>query len=582
MNRLGTAAGVLVWLLQCQSGSAQPSISSVANSASYSTSVAQGSIFVVFGFGLGPATLVQTPTYPLTTQLAGTSVKVVAGGTTFPCPIFYTSATVLAAVLPSKTPVGEGSLTVTYNGRTSFSVFIRVAKSAVGIYTLTSSGMGGGIVTGDGYVTKSLLHSARRGEIVTAWATGMGPIEGSDADVPTPGSIFNAEVFVGDRSAKVSYAGRSGCCPGLDQIAFEVPDAPQSCVVPLSIRTSGGSSNFVTLPIADGAQCSNPPPGVPTEFLTRATNGEPLSIGHFSIGPVSILQGAGFSFVQGLAAQLSRALHARVSEADVSRLVRAYRVGNMAQVRRTMAQFAPQLKAADPRTRNVIRAAISGDSQGAGARFGKSSGIGVLTAQLASDFPGAGTCTVVQNLPLGGGIKSSALDAGNTLTVDGPAGRKTMTRIASGQYQALMGTGVSPTSTTTGLYTISGTGGANLGAFSVSLNITSTLVWTNKAAVNTVDRTRPLTVTWSGGPVPGYIVIGGATRSSERAALFICAEDSRKGTFSIPEFVLSALPSAAGTLFLAPHPMNKQVQVPGLDLAFISEGSYDARDVAFQ
>ena len=46
--------------------------------------IAQGSIFVVFGQELGPATLVQVSSFPLPTSqgLAGTSIRVTVGGTT--------------------------------------------------------------------------------------------------------------------------------------------------------------------------------------------------------------------------------------------------------------------------------------------------------------------------------------------------------------------------------------------------------------------------------------------------------------------------------------------------------------------
>src|SRR5579862_4862690 len=88
---------ILLFILSV-SALAQPSIGGIANSASYAVSpsdangnpigpnsIAQGSIFVIFGTNLGPAALVQAPGLPLGTSLPssnGTSVSVTSGGQT--------------------------------------------------------------------------------------------------------------------------------------------------------------------------------------------------------------------------------------------------------------------------------------------------------------------------------------------------------------------------------------------------------------------------------------------------------------------------------------------------------------------
>src|SRR5437879_5148802 len=77
--------------------SAQPKISGLVNAASYTAAaldsagnpignnnVAQGAIFVIFGSGMGPASLVSNTGLPLTTSLPdanGTSVTVTSGQT---------------------------------------------------------------------------------------------------------------------------------------------------------------------------------------------------------------------------------------------------------------------------------------------------------------------------------------------------------------------------------------------------------------------------------------------------------------------------------------------------------------------
>src|SRR5215467_13247541 len=81
-----------------------PFVESVNNAADYKTTIAQGSLFVVFGTGLGPATLTEISALPLPPQLAGTQVTVTSGNTKLTCPMIYTSAQQIAAILPSNTP----------------------------------------------------------------------------------------------------------------------------------------------------------------------------------------------------------------------------------------------------------------------------------------------------------------------------------------------------------------------------------------------------------------------------------------------------------------------------------------------
>jgi len=83
---------ILMLLLFASAGNAQqPAVGGAVNSASFAKSdlpngsLAQGSIFSVFGSNMGPAALAQSTSFPLPTELAGTSVQVTVGGTTVDC-----------------------------------------------------------------------------------------------------------------------------------------------------------------------------------------------------------------------------------------------------------------------------------------------------------------------------------------------------------------------------------------------------------------------------------------------------------------------------------------------------------------
>jgi uncharacterized protein (TIGR03437 family) len=532
---------------------------------------------VVFGSGIGPEQLVQVSAYPLPPSLAGTSARVTVNGVALTCPMVYTSARQMAAILPSNTPVGDGVLTISFGGATAAPTPIHVVSGAFGTYSVGSSGLGPGIITGVDYLVKTPAKPAKAGETVILWGTGLGPVTGDEAAGPAIGQFSGVEVFVGTKSAKIIYAGRSGCCAGLDQIAFTIPDTGASCFVPVAVRSATVTSNFVTLPLSGGGEpCVNPAPGLPAALLSRAAAGEQLNVGALAVGPVGNLQRAGFSSPQALAAQLSKLMHTHVKPADVGRLMQAYRAGDTKTVRTVMAKY-PQARAVRADAMALVQAALAASQEGAFASFERLSHLEAFSPEFASNVPAVSTCMVVQNYPLNSPSKSHSLDAGATLTVNGPPGQAVMTAASPGQYQANFGS-LAGSKTPSGTYTVTGRGGKDVGPFTVSLNVGNELLWTNKSSISLVERSGPLTLTWTGGPVPGHVMIGGSTGHRT----FLCVEDTQKGTFTIPQFVLGALtPSQHGALFISPHPLDRQVTIPGLDLAYIMDGSADPLSLEF-
>ena len=245
------------------SADALPQIRSIVNAASYAQSglpnsgIARGSVFVVFGSDLGPEDLVQTTGFPLQTSLGGTSVRVTVGTTTVDALLLYAWKNQVSAILPSATPEGIGLLEVTYNGHTGQAGAFRVVRSSPGILTQNQSGAGQALAMNFNSATdqprNSLSRPAKTGQVVTAWATGLGPIAGSDAVVPVSGDLnLNLQLWVGGKPATVRYKGRSGCCSGVDQITFEVPAGVSGCYVPMLAQVDTVVSNFTTISVADG------------------------------------------------------------------------------------------------------------------------------------------------------------------------------------------------------------------------------------------------------------------------------------------------------------------------------------------
>jgi uncharacterized protein (TIGR03437 family) len=99
--------------------------------------IAQGSIFIIGG---APGPLSQSTAsqaVPLQTTLAGVTVTVTVGNVTTQAIPYYVSPTEITAILPSKTPVGEATITVT-SGEMSVSGSTTVVPSAFGIATVST------------------------------------------------------------------------------------------------------------------------------------------------------------------------------------------------------------------------------------------------------------------------------------------------------------------------------------------------------------------------------------------------------------------------------------------------------------
>ena len=120
---------------------AAPAVAGVYNAASWvvpqqtNSGIAQSALFTVTGTGLGPATIQHANSYPLPTTegLAGTTIQVRVNGVTKNCIMIYSRNTQVAAILPSPTPVGTGTLTLSYQGAES-SIAIQVLAANFGTF----------------------------------------------------------------------------------------------------------------------------------------------------------------------------------------------------------------------------------------------------------------------------------------------------------------------------------------------------------------------------------------------------------------------------------------------------------------
>lgn len=515
---------------------AQPAILTVTNSASNiiqglpNSSIAQGSIFVVYGTGLGPANISVAPSAFQSATLSGTSVAVTVGGTTVNALMYYTSATQVAALLPSDTPTGTGTITVTYNNQNSSAATMTVVGSNLGIFTVASTGDGAGIVTYPDYSLVSPLKAANcggpdttcgaanPGDTLILWATGVGPISGNDASGAGLGvnmPNIPLKLWVGGVQASVTYQGRSGCCVGEDQIVFTVPNnVPTGCAVPLMVQIGDQISNNVLMPVANGSRTCPlvrndlAPSGV--EAIEQlVTDGTPPRAGTINLAHIST---GGKAFADG--AQLQ------------------------------FAQFTSIL----PGTPLFFASWL--DTQPDGTCLVYNNGSGHLSS------------------PLTGG---NLLDAGSSFSLTGPQGNVQLMP-NSGSPTPFNSTGAF---LVPGDYTISGTGGADIGSFSGKITIPAASTLTSPAPSGTITRTDGLPVTWTPGTGELQIKVASCVDSPVNntcnvGAAVTCNVRASAGAFTIPPYILEALPASSfAGVVLSSHSV-ASFTATGLDVGSIA------------
>jgi uncharacterized protein (TIGR03437 family) len=497
----------------------QPSVAAggILNVASYTPSalpgggIAQGSIFVVFGTNLGPAVLQQAGAFPLPSTLGGTSIKITSGGVTANAVMIYTSAGQVSAILPSAVPVGSATLTVTYNGQTSPSASFQVVANSFGTFTLNQAGNGPGVITDVNYSVFGLTTAANPSDPAIIWGTGLGAVSGAEANAPLPGDLANipVEVLVGTEKAALTYRGRSGCCAGLDQIVFTVPNV-SGCHVPVVLKIGNTVSNFTTIAVAPkGSRTCSDPGGPSATDLAKY-----VQQGGVSIGAVALIR-----------------VNANITIPIFGAVTTSTDAGAATFNRYTAAQL------------NSSQNPFNSTNYG---------------ACVVTWFRGGTATTADPVLP-------ASLDAGASLAVKGPNGTKQMTKVAStGSYTGDFGTSTGgipglPSAAgflDAGAYSVTGTGGKDVGAFSASIAVPPPLTWTNRDSISSVVRAQGQLITWSGGDSTGTVQItGSSTTGSSKdsyGAVFTCNAKASDGRFTIPASVLLSLPpsvvvSAGGT-----------------------------------
>jgi uncharacterized protein (TIGR03437 family) len=425
--------------------------------------------------------------------------------------MYYVSPAQLAAVLPTATPVGTGTLTITYRGVISAPAPIQVVPSALGINNYSN---GVGVATdASTFALLTYTNSGTPGQTIVLWTTGLGadPADSDTAYTTTPHKVPTPlQIYIGGVQANILYQGSSGY-PGINQIDLVIPKtAPTGCWIPVAAVAGGVVSNVVTISIAKaGGVCVDPPTGLTGNQITPP-NGQALKA-----GLVSLIQTN--SPGKGTARTLTNSANAAFE----------------------------QYTGLYP-SRNPV-------SPG-----------GCLLTQQPTPVP-------FPNIV--------GLDTGD-ITITGPSGGPITLKSQGikGAFYEILAADAIPASG--GTFTFQGAGGKDVGPFTSVLHLTSPLLtWTNLAEAATIDRTKGLLVTWSGGN-PGTYVYVTATSTSPGLQLlggYTCLVPIDAGQFTVPDYILSGLPAGTGGAALQNY-VYSTLSAGGIDIGVsLADISYSVR-----
>jgi hypothetical protein len=100
-----------------------------------------------------------------------------------------------------------------------------------------------------------------------------------------------------------------------------------------------------------------------------------------------------------------------------------------------------------------------------------------------------------------------------------------------------------------GTYTITGPGGTQVGPFTATATIPTSLTVPNLSSLTSINRATPLTVNWTGTGFDQVIIriqTGVLTTATTRLVDVTCAVPAAPGTYTVPAAALAYLPAGSG------------------------------------
>jgi hypothetical protein len=409
--------------------------------------------------------------------------------------------------------VGDHNVVVSYNGAASANFRSRVVARSYGMITLNSQGTGLAVIqnASDSNRVNQFTAPVRPGQVMVLWGTGLGPIRAADNAAPGAQDLrgdVNIRVLIGEVEVTPVYAGRSPSLPGADQINFTIPDnAPNGCTVPLRVRVGNDTSPVAAIAIAPGGRAICEHPVFSEDTLRKIDTGGNAVFGTFSLSGFSLGITVPVLGTLNIRSDIAGGSFQRITLANVDQISSqvAPTPGQCVVVRGNFDQSGNRLDAPVPVALDAGVVTLNGPNV-SNRTFDKRENVYSL---LISD-PAAGLGGIVPGI---GGGGSSA--------------------------------GFAP-----GTYTITGAGGNDVGPFTANLRVNAIPTWTNRDAINTVNRQQPLTVNWSGAAAEDLVVVTGFAGAQGTAmgrfdgASFTCLARGNANSLTVPASILQQLPAA--------------------------------------
>ncbi len=483
---------------------AQPVIqtSGILNATGYQALLAPDAVFVIFGSGLGPAAIqtASAPNYP--TILGGTSVTLTpaGGGTPVAAKMVYTLATQVAGLLPSSIAPGTYAVSVTYQTQSSPAQNVTVVARNLGIATSNGAGSGAAQAT-IGNVNNGISLVRMTGGSISygGYDWTLSPVHAGD------------EVVLWGTGGGADPANDTGGSSGDQTVAgnFTV-NVDGTSIVPLYSGTSSGY------------------PG-----LWQVNFVVPANIAPDCFAAVTVTGGG----------QTSNTVTLAVAQAGQNSCSTAIPASTLAKLDSgtgniTMAGLVIG--------RNVINGAVQYELGG------------VINHYTVAEFlipysgPKIGLCNVLHEVYPAGGKEPSApdstLDAG-TLSISGPGASLTLTKSAT-PLGAFYNSSLASI-TDGGTYTLTATGGTQVGPFTIAAKFPDSFTVTNLSSLAAISRSQPLTINWTGSgfdTVEIQINTTTETATTVNGLVLNCAVPASLGTYTIPAAALAYLTPGTGTL----------------------------------
>jgi uncharacterized protein (TIGR03437 family) len=542
LNGTGNAVGTSITLTLTGAGSIvtggppTPTISAVLDAASYTTTIAQGSIFVVKGTNMSADGFVQT-SFPLPTNSGSVKITFVAtsGGAGTDAFLIYLynqgGVNQLAAIVPSSLNPGTYNMTVTNNnGVTSPPFAVTIVLRKPGIITQDSTGNGLAVVQNfvsatnlvvNRYTTGSVggvaIGPAAPGQTEILWVVGMGKATGAD-NTASPGFDFtqngvSVQVVIGGTvTINPFYAGRAPGLAGVDQVNFTLPsNVPTGCTVQVQLVVNGVKSlatTFMAIKTDAGANACVQP-GFTTAQLQAFDQGATITTG-------------GFTMIQ------------------FSQTIQSLGTVKLDTASGVFTQYSGfQLASIPPQSSTSVLP------------------IGNCIVTQPSTAAGAGL------IPAGG----INLDAGN-VTLTGPSGsnlNNTAFTETNNVYSLNIGIegssvplpGFGNGSIVAGTYSLHGAGGTGVKVFDASVSLGTPLTITG-GLPTAIVRASGIPLAWTGGNPNDLVEIFGSTSqtsgSSGTTISFVCFTTAGQGGFTVPSSVTNqmfAVPASGGFVGVA-------------------------------